>query len=217
MSPIPRTLSLRDLPEVDAKAVMQRNADLRHMSRREYEFGGMALRFERFWDVAPGRGKGDIWLALVHAGAPVRLCLSRTWAEFFAGMAGLTLSEIGRDKLELLCLTRLVPHLPRSVQFQAVAYTPDDLPPFQGELVSHGHWRGVQAATGEFSGHEFQIEAAEGFAAYAFLSTFDPFLRRHLPSPLATLALPLPLVAARWVAEAADLADLEVGDVLFIE
>jgi hypothetical protein len=216
MSPIPSTLSLKDLPELEGRLVQQRNADLLHLGRREYELGGMALRFERCLDGEATEAAEGVCLALLYAGEPLRLRLSRAWAEFFAGMAGVTLAEIGRDKLDLLCLTRLVPHLPSSVQFQAAAYTPADLPPLQAEPVCHGSWRGVHVATGEASGHAFALEAAAGFSTYAFLLAFDPYLRRTLPPPLATLPLSMPLVAARWVAEAGDLAGLEVGDVLLI-
>jgi hypothetical protein len=216
MNPMHSVLTLEDLPELEGLAVMQRNADLLQMSRREYDLGGVALRFERFWGPGAALMADDIWLALQFAGAPVRLRISRAWAEFLSSLAGVTLTAMSRDKLDLLCLTRLVPQLPRSVQFQAAAYTPADLPSPPGELVSHGSWRGVHAATGEPSGHEFQVEAAAGFAVQAFLGAFDSYLRRMLSPPLAALPLSMPLVAAHWTADAGDLAGLEVGDVLLI-
>lgn len=215
MSPASSPLGLEDLTALDAQAVMARNADLWHLSRREYDVGGLDLRFERVETPQPAQA-GDIYLALLHAGSLAHVRVSRPWADSLASAVGIRLDGLGPDKLELLCLTRLSPHLPKSVQFQAAAYALTDLPPTPNALHDHGTWCGVHSNTGEFSGHALQILADGAFPVYAFIAAFDQYLKRALPPRMAGLPLSVPLVAARWTTDAADLVGLEVGDVLLI-
>jgi hypothetical protein len=215
MSREPYPLSLDDLALLDGQAVMARNADILHLSRREYHLDGLRLRFERI-ETTQTPQAGDIWLALLHAGSIVHLRVSRQWADSLAGAAGISLEGLGRDKLELLCLIRLSPHLPKSVQLLAVAYSLADLHQEPHELYNHGAWRGVHTITGEVSGYVLQIFAEQTFPVYAFIASFDPYLKRSLAPRMASLPLSVPLVAARWTADAGDLIGLEVGDVLLI-
>ena len=128
MNPQTHALTLDDLMALDGRAVAERNADLLHLSRREFNCAGLVLRFERRFAAQSSQRAGDVWLALVHAGLPLRLRVSQQWAESLAAGVGVSLQGLDRNKLELLCLTRLAPHLPRTVQFQACAYAPADLP-----------------------------------------------------------------------------------------
>lgn len=216
MSQTPHALTLNDLAVLDGPCVAKRNMDLLHLSRREYHCAGLVLRFGRQdADPTPDQA-GDVWLALVHAGQPLRLRISKPWAESLAGSAGLTLHGLDRGKLDLLCLTRLVPHLPSTLQYQAAAFAPTELPEPTEDFVNHGIWCGVHCETDEVSGHQVQIEAAANFPIYGFFASFDRYLRRAKPHRLAQLSLPVPLVAARWTVQASDLVGLEVGDVLLI-
>lgn len=216
MNPKPCPLTLDDLPELDAQMLAECNADLLHMGRREYDFVGQVLRFERRSVEPSAPLAGDVWLAFQHAGSPLHVRVSRPWADAMAGAAGLSLNELGRDKLELLCLTRLSPLLPSTLQFLAAAFSNADLPQLPEPFLNHGTWCGVYSATGEVSALDFQIVAPSNFPVYAFIASFDRYLMRWLPPRLAGLPLSVPMVAARWTIDAGDLVGLEVGDVLLI-
>ncbi len=216
MSHEPCALTLDDLLALEARSVCERNIDLMHMGRREYGLGGLALRFERLELASTTQKHGGIWLALLHAGLPVHVGVSRSWADSLVRTLGLTLDELSWDKLELLCLTRLLPVFPPSVQFQAAAYARTELPQQPDDFVNRGTWVGLHSATGEMSGHDWQIMASEAFPVYAFIASFDAYLKHPPAARLARLPLPIPLVAARWMIDAGDLVGLEVGDVLLI-
>lgn len=216
MSPAPVALTIDALTPLDAASVAARNTDLAHMAWREYALGGAAVRFERRQTVEALSGPGDVWLSVLHAGSPARLRISRAWADALASSAGLRLRDMGRDKLELLCLTRLMPHWPETVTLEAAAFTQDDLAAPSDALVSHGVWVGVYTASQEDSGHAVEVLAAPAFAVYALIAAFDQHLLRARPPRLAQLPWSLPLVAARWTIDAGELVGLEVGDVLLI-
>lgn len=216
MSHEPCPLTLDDLLVLEARSVSERNTDLMHMARREYGLGELGLRFERLALASSTPPSGGVWLALLHAGLPVHVRVSRPWADSLAGTLGLTLDELSRDQLELLCLTRLSPMLPPSVQFQAAACARTELPQQPDDFVNRGTWFGLHGATGEISGHEWQIMASEAFPVYAFIASFDAYLKRTPAARLSRLPLSVPLVAARWMIDAGDLVGLEVGDVLLI-
>lgn len=216
MSHAPCPLTLDDLLSLHAYSVNERNTDLMHMACREYALGELGLRFERLEAVSSAPPDGGVWLALLHAGLPVHIRVSRPWANSLLGTLGLTLDELSRDKLELLCLTRLSPMLPPSVQFQGAAYARTELIQKPDDFVNRGTWVGLHSATGEISGHDWQIMASEAFPVYAFIASFDAYLKCPPAARLARLPLSVPLVAARWMIDAEDLVGLEVGDVLLV-
>jgi hypothetical protein len=235
-------LGLADLAALDAGEAARRNADLAYLARRVFRLGGVAVRF--IADTAPnaeaaptaaGAGAGGgpaatagaaglveaaddvaVWLWLEWAGAPLLAGLSAAWAAALAQGAGVGLEQLSDETLDLLWQLRLSARLPAGLVLRQAAFRREALTDLPAGLAFTGRWTGLHQATGEASGHGVQLWAGPGFPLQALHRAFEPFVSEVLPSPLAQLPIALPLVAARWSVDAAELQDLAVGDVLLL-
>lgn len=209
-------LGLNDLPLLEARAVQQRNRDLRQLGRREYALEGMPLLWSMEVEAADDL-MFEVWLAFEHAGHPVHMGCSHSLVQAWLSPWGLKLSELNLQSLDFLALSRLVPQLPDTVRFGCAALKAEALGSTEMPMVSHGQWQARHAQTGEALAHRLRLVAPPDFPVYGFFGALDAVLKpRLLPPRLARLSISLPLVAARWDMQSAELAGLEVGDVILL-
>jgi hypothetical protein len=216
-----RVLELRDLAQEEPDCVMRRNADLLHLGRCVYHFAGSNFKWVRMSSVPEGDQPGDLWLALTFQGQPVMLRVSQAWAQALAGGVGLDICTLDDDLLNVLCLSRLVPHLPRGLIWLGVSRSRSDLLAWSvwtQEVSWHdfGVWIAHDPLTEEPGTWQVQIWGQPDMALYALWHAFDPYVAHRPPTPLSESPWALPLVAARWSVDALELTDLAVGDVLLI-
>jgi hypothetical protein len=209
------TMTLADLPECPVSPA-QAHAQWAWCARRVFAPAGVPLQFLP-QDQAGLRAAPWIWLRLNFAGQEFGLALSEAWAAALVLADGWALEGLDDASLDAWCRVRWAANFPQGLMllqagFSAAAAGLDAL----SSWPWHQAWRGVHVASQEDSGHEVQLWAPADFPAQAAAQLVSGCAQSVLASPLAGLHLDLPLVAARWTADAADVVDLAVGDLLLV-
>jgi len=211
------TIGLEALPALDWTDMASRNADLLALGRAVFDIAGVPVLFSRQTTAAEGGVPQEVWLLLEWGGEPCVVGVSAALAGVITQLlVDQTPAQLGEAGLDLVGHARLAPLLPAGLTLRQVALLRDDLsePPIAPDCL--GLWAGRHLATGEPSGHELEIWAATGFALASLVRELARLATTHLPSPLATMPIALPLVAAKWHTPAGIITDLAVGDVLFL-
>ena len=211
------TIGLDALPALDGADIASRNADLLALGRAVFDIAGVPVLFSRQAIAAEGGVPPEVWLVLEWGGEPCVVGVSAALAGVITQLlVDQTPAQLGEPGLNFLGHARLAPLLPAGLTLRQVALLRDGLSESPIAPVCLGRWAGRHLATGEPSGHELEIWAAEGFALASLVRGLARLANTHLASPLATLPIALPLVAAKWHAPAGIITDLAVGDVLFL-
>lgn len=222
---IPIPVALEELPELDGREVARCNADLAQFGRRVFSVAGAPVLFHRASENEVSRSEldtelarpGSAWLWLEWSGVPLLAVVSPALAEAVAQMVADTgVDQLGPSGMELFGQLMLAPRLPEGLMLRQIGLSRMAL----GEMPSTpellGTWWGRHRGTGEPSGHRITVFAAADFPLVALLTVVAGMASAILPSPLAGLPIPMPLVAARWSVDALQLIDLAVGDVLIL-
>jgi len=214
---IVETIGFEALPALDWAAVASRNADLLALGRAVFDIDGVPVVFSRQATAAQGGARPGVWLLLEWGGEPCVVGVSTALAGVIAQLlVDQTPAQLGEAGLDLLGHARLAPLLPAGLSLRQLALSQNGLSESSSAPDCQGFWVGRHLATGEPSGHELEIWAAAGFALASLVRGLARLANTHLPSPLATMPIALPLVAAKWHAPAGIFTDLAVGDVLFL-
>lgn len=211
------TLNISELPELNAHDVATRNADLQFFARRIYQFAGLQWRLER-QDDAGSSGSvnaGGVWLGLVFGGQDVVLHCSHASVQTLLQSQGWSVDDLSEEALSLMGQTRLAPVLPAGVALQRLSFSASGL--LSSALKPQGSWVARHATTQEPSEIAVGVWAPPGFAIHAFVKTWDAWLLKQEKPRFAGMPWTMPLIAARWKTEVADIHGLAVGDVLLID
>lgn len=211
------TVGLEALPALDRADVASRNADLLALGRAVFDIDGVPVVFSRQAIAAQGGARPGVWLLLEWGGEPCVVGVSAALAGVMTQLlVDQTPAQLGEAGLDLLGHARLAPLLPAGLNLRQLALSRNGLSEYSSAPDCQGVWVGFHLAAGEPSGHELEIWAAPGFALASMVRKLAQLANTQLPSPLATLPIALPLVAAQWHAPACIITDLAVGDVLFL-
>jgi hypothetical protein len=160
---------------------------------------------------------GGLWWHGQWAGQPFLLHLNEGLASAWARSAGVELAELSEDALDLLGAWQTASWLPSGLTWVRAASDRRGLQGLPAELEPTRRWQAHHARTREQCGFEACLHALPDFALQGFYAAFESFVVERDPQPLAGMHWSMPLVAARWDVDASVLADLDLGDVLFLE
>lgn len=214
ISPTIQRLTLADLPVLELHPALS-NAHLLWCSRRHFSVGGVDLQFEPVADVTP-LAPVAIWMQLDFAGAPCVLGLSAAWASALIQSDGWTLESLDDASLDLWCQTRWARQFPAGLLLTQSCFKRESLGLPVGEAMNRSAWIGRHVSSREISGHQLQLWTPDSFPVMALAELVGLKAKAVLPSPLSSLPITLPMVAARWSVDAQDLVDLAVGDLLLV-
>lgn len=211
-------LTVGELPALDVREVVRCNASLAHLARQVFAVGGVPVQFRWAPMTDPDLPAGhDTWLWLDWSGMPLLVAASPALSNAVSlALADVSVDQLGEPGLDVLGQLMLAPRLPAGLSLHQAAPSRSALLGVPQGLEPLGVWQGWHGTSGEPSGHRLALWAEPAFPLAALLTAMASLATSRRPSPLASMPIALPLVAARWQVDAGQLHDLAVGDVLML-
>jgi hypothetical protein len=213
--PMAVVMTLNDLPECSV-SLAQAHAQWAWCARRVFAPAGVPLQFKPV-DFSELLSAPKMWLRLDFSGQAFGVALSPAWAAALVIADGWSLDSLDDASLDAWCRVRWASAFPAGLTllqagFSATAAGLDALSAWPLKQA----WQAIHVDSQERSGHEIQLCAPADFPLQAMAQLVSACAQSVQPSPMAGVYLDLPLVAARWTSDAADVVDLAVGDLLLV-
>jgi hypothetical protein len=208
-------MSLQDLAELPI-SLAQANAQWAWCSRHVFTPAGLPVQFKPLADDS-AMVQPVFWLRLNFAGQDFGLALPQAWAASLFLMDGWTQDGMDDASLDAWCRVRWASAFPAGLLLLQAGFSADGagFPSLDTWPITQS-WQGLHLDSQERSGHDIQLWAPVDFPLQSAAKLVGACAQTVQASPMAHVHLNLPLIAARWTADATDVIDLAVGDLLVL-
>ena len=192
-------MQLSDLKQLSGQQVKEHNQELAFLARRVYKIAGNSTLLRR-----KAANVNALAVKMSCGEQTFTVGFSKALLDLFLASFGANSQELSGAWLDFMVRAELPKFLPATIVVHGV--------------VEHDHFEHVLAAqiygSDTDSGLAIGIDGAVNLIDLLML--FDKAVIGVTPAPFANVPITLPLMASTFEVPAGELADLQVGDVLFI-
>ena len=191
------------LPQLSSEQITQQNQAIGILGARVFCIDSADV-FVRPAKKAAGQ---MMKLDCLFFGHPIAIWVSKECLDTILNRLSLTIDNLSPDALELLLVSARA-KLPDNVQITAIASAPHPKSALLFEMISY--------TSAQKLGWYCALEYANTFPLADFVDSFGAYIKGIMASPLASLPIAIPLVAAQIDLPSDELAQLALGDVLLL-